>query len=199
MSIPSKRHFATRNWFMLPPLFCWLLALSSEKASVWVLLRKNTLCASRGICTCKNVFGCWCLHGNAHTRKRFCSWSLHLQLAWTEWRIERWPAHEINSSILCLSCVDWPSREGDTALYSCAARSSTGASPALLLPCRKATRPVHPWAGPRLRWPWALQQEAVRKDSPGAITNTGCTVSTSQSAERLSQWGVLPMGTLSPG
>lgn len=116
-----------------------------------------------------------------------CSWSLSLQLAWTEWRIELQPAHEINSSILCLSHADQPSREGEAALYSCAARCSTGASQALLLPCSEATWPGHPWAGPKLPWPWALRQEAVRKDSSGAITNTGCTVSTSQSAVWVSE------------
>lgn len=74
--------------------------------------------------------------------KRSCSWSLRLQLAWIEGRIELWPAHGINSSILCLSHVDQPSQEGDTALYSCAARPSAGASQALLLPCSKATWPA---------------------------------------------------------
>lgn len=145
MSVPSKWHFAMRNWFMLPPFFCWLLALSSEKVSVWLLLGTNTLCASRSICTCKNAFGvgaCMAMH---IPEKHSCSWSLCLQLAWTEWRIELWPAHEINSSIL--SHVDQPSRGGDAALYSCAARSSTGASQALLLPCSKATWPVGPGQG----------------------------------------------------
>lgn len=117
--------------------------------------------------------------------KPSCSRSLCLQPAWTEWRIELRPAHEINSSILCLSHVDRPSREGDAALYSCAASPSPSASQALLLPCSKATWPVHPWAGPNLHWPWALQQGAVRKESSGAITNTGCTVNTGRSADRL--------------
>lgn len=48
--------------------------------------------------------------------KRSCSWSLQLLLAWIEGKIELWPAHEINSSILCLSHVDQPSQEGDAAL-----------------------------------------------------------------------------------
>lgn len=86
------------------------------------------------------VGACMAMHiPGKHSRSR----SLRLQLAWTEWRIELRPAREINSSILCLSHVDQPSREGDVALYSCAARSSTGASQVLLLP---SVKPPGPWA-----------------------------------------------------
>lgn len=75
--------------------------------------------------------------------------------------------------------MDQPSWEGDAAVYTCAAGSSAGASRALLMPCDKATRPVDPQTGPNLCLPWVLWQEAVRKDSSGAIINMGRTANTS--------------------
>jgi len=75
--------------------------------------------------------------------------------------------------------MDQSSWEGDAALYSRAPRPSAGTSQNLLLPSNKATSLVDPQAGPNPHSPWMLQLEAVRKDSSGAIINTGRTANTS--------------------
>lgn len=182
-----------------PPFFFADCLHFLQKKSVWVLLGTNALCASRGICTCKNAFGCWCLHGNAHTRKTFLLMepSTATCLDWGKnWAV----ASSWNKFQHPLPQPCGPAFPGGRRSPFIPVLPDPALVPARPCCCPAVKPPgLHPWAGPNLPWPWALQQEAVRKDSSGAIINTGCTVNTSQSADRLSQWGVLPRGALSPG
>lgn len=103
-----------------------------------------------------------------------CLGSLHLWLA----RVERRSlclAQDTNSSIFSLDHMDESFQKGNAAIYTCAAGSSAGASQAPLLRCNNAVRPADPQAGPKPHLPWVLRQGAVRKDSLGAIINTGHT------------------------
>lgn len=97
-----------------------------------------------------------------------CLGSVRLRLARVEWR-SLWLAQKIKSSILCPGYMDQPSQEGDAALYTGAARSNSGASWALPLPCDKATQPADPRAGLSLCSPGRcgrrLRERTVRGQS----------------------------------
>lgn len=131
---------------------------------------RNTLCACRGVHTCKPTSGWWCLHRKMQPLLR----EPLPATTWVERRNLRL-VQEINSSILCLSHVDQPSHGGRCSrLHPCCwIQHWRKLGPAI------KPGPVDPWAGPNLCSPWALQQEGVRKDSLGAIINTGCTANTS--------------------